>query len=142
MTDLTGKSWMTIGETDDPNALIESFEAASAVTKGAPVYLSADDKVSVSPGGDDAIGVAVKAVALGERCPVLRRGRVKVTANGGITRGKAVCSAGDGKVAQLVDQAVDEDGSASYTIFYNRKLGTALESATNDGDLIFINVEK
>jgi hypothetical protein len=142
MTDYTGKNWMAIGETDDPNAWIESFEAAAAVTKGSPVYLSADDKVSPSPGGDDAIGVAVKTVALGEKCPVLKRGRVKVTASGPITRGKAVCSAASGKVVQLVDQPVDEDGTATYTIFYNRKLGTALESATEDGDLIFINVEK
>jgi hypothetical protein len=142
MADKTGKSWMTVGETDDPNAQIESFEAAAAITKGSPVYLSADDKVSPSPGGDDAIGVAVKTVALGEMCPVLKRGRVKVTANGAITRGKAVCSAADGKVTQLVDQPVNEGGSATYTIFYNRKLGTALETASADGDLIFIDVEK
>ena len=142
MADKTGKSWMAVGETDDQNAQIESFEAAAAVTKGSPVYLSADDKVSPSPGGDDAIGVAVKTVALGEMCPVLKRGRVKVTANGAITRGKAVCSAADGKVTQLVDQPVNEGGSATYTIFYNRKLGTALETASADGDLIFIDVEK
>lgn len=133
---------MAIGETDDSNALIESFEAAAPIMKGAPVYLSADDKVSPSPGGDDAVGIAVKTVALGEKCPVLKRGRVKVTANGAITRGKAVCSAAGSKVTQLVDQPVDESGAASYTIFYNRKLGTALESATADGDLIFISVEK
>jgi hypothetical protein len=133
---------MAIGETDDPNALIESFEAAADITKGSPVYLSADDKVSPSPGGDDAIGIATKIVATGKMCPVLKRGRVKVTANGAITRGKAVCSAAGGKVAQLVDQPVDEAGTATYTIFFNRKLGTALEAATADGDLIFIDVEK
>jgi hypothetical protein len=142
MADKTGKSWMAIGETDDPNALIESFEAAADITKGSPVYLSADDKVSPSPGGDDAIGIATKIVATGKMCPVLKRGRVKVTANGAITRGKAVCSAAGGKVAQLVDQPVDEAGTATYTIFFNRKLGTALEAATADGDLIFIDVEK
>jgi len=142
MADKTGKSWMAVGETDDPNAQIESFEAAAAVTKGIPVYLSADDKVSESPGGDNAIGVAVKTVALGDMCPVLKRGRVKVTANGPITRGTAVCSAANRKVTQLVDQAVNEGGAATYTIFYNRKLGTALETAAADGDLIFIDVEK
>jgi len=46
------------------------------------------------------------------------------------------------KVAPLVDQAVNEGGAATYTIFYNRKLGTALESTTTDGDLLFIDVEK
>ncbi len=142
MADKTGKPWMAAGETDDPNAVIETFEAAAAITKGSPVYLSADDKVSPSPGGDDAIGIALKTVAQGQPCPVLIRGRVKVTAAGAITRGKAVCSAGNGKVTQLVDQPVNEAGSATYTIFYNRKLGTALESASADGDLIFIYVDK
>ncbi len=124
MADKTGKSWMAVGETDDPNAVIESFEAEAAVTKGTPVYLSSDDKVSPSPGGDDAIGIAVKTAAIGDMCPVLTSGRVKVTANGAITRGKAVC------------------GAATYTVFYNRKLGTALESAVNDGDLIYIKAGK
>jgi hypothetical protein len=142
MADKTGKTWMAVGETDDPNAVIDSFEAAAEITKGSPVYLSADDKVSPSPGGDDAIGVATKTVATGKMCPVLQRGRVKVTAGGAITRGKAVCSAANGKVTELVDQPVNEGGTAAYTIFYNRKLGTALESATADGDLIFIKAEK
>lgn len=142
MADKTGKTWMAAGETDDPNAAIESFEAAVGITKGSPVYLSADDKVSPSPGGDDAIGIATKTVLVADMCPVLKRGRVKVIANGAITRGKAVCGAADNKVAPLVDQAVDEGGAATYTVFYSRKLGTALESAVNDGDLIFIDVQK
>jgi hypothetical protein len=142
MTDKTGKTWMAIGETDAPDAKIESFEAVVAVTKGSPVYLSADDKVSPSPGGDNAIGIAVKTVAAGAMCPVLREGRVKVTAGGAITRGMAVCSSSGGKVTQLVDQAVDEGGAAKYTIYFNRKLGTALESAVADNDLIFIDVDK
>jgi hypothetical protein len=142
MTDFTGKSWMAAGETDDPNAVIESYVAEAAVTKGSPVYLSSDGKVSESPGGDDAIGIAVQSAAIGAECPVLTHGRVKVTANGAITRGKAVCSAAARKVTQFVDQAVDEGGAATYTIFYNRKLGTALQTTAADGDLLFINVEK
>lgn len=142
MADKTGKAWMAAGETDDPNALIESFEAAAGITKGYPVYLSADDKVSPSPGGDDAIGIATKTVLANEMCPVLKKGRIKVVADGAITRGKAVCSAANGKVTSLVDQAVNEGGSATLTIFYNRKLGTALETTTTDGDLLFIDVAK
>lgn len=142
MADKTDKSFMAAGETDDPTAIIESFKAAAEVTKGSPVYLSADDQVSPSPGGDDAIGIATQSVALGAMCPVLTSGKVKVVANGAITRGKAVCSAADGKVTQFVDQPVNEGGAATYTIYYNRKLGTALESAVNDGDLIYIKVEK
>ncbi|MCW4002440.1 MAG: DUF2190 family protein [Candidatus Bathyarchaeota archaeon] len=142
MVDKTDNASIAAGETDDPTVQIESFEAAVGITKGSPVYLSADDKVSPSPGGDDAIGIATKTVLATEMCPVLRKGKVKVVANGAIARGKAVCSAAGGKVSQLVDQPVDEGGAATYTIFYNRKLGTALESAVNDGDLIFITVGK
>ena len=70
MTDLTGKSGMAIGETDDPNAVIESFEAAAAVTKGDPVYLSADHKVSPAAAAQDRIGIAVKSAALAEQCQI------------------------------------------------------------------------
>jgi hypothetical protein len=141
MTDFTGKSWMAIGETDDPNAIIESFEVAAVVEKGDPVYLSADDKVSPATTAQDCIGVAVKGAASGEQCPVLTRGRVKVRAGDAITRGKAVFGAdGSKRVLELTDQVVDESGSASYTVYYNRKLGTALETATAADDLLFIQV--
>ena len=139
MTDLTGKTWMAIGETDDPNVIIESYEAAAAVTKGDPVYLSADDKVSPAAATQDCIGIAVKSAALGERCPVLVHGRVKVKAGGAITRGKAVYGADASKrLLQLTDQAVNEGGAANYTVYYNRRLGTALETTSAADDLLFI----
>lgn len=141
MTDFTGKSWMAIGETDDPNAVIESFEAAVTVEKGDPVYLSADDQISPAVEAQDCIGVAVRSVASGEQCPVLTRGRVKVKAGDAITRGKAVHGADASKrVLELTDQVVDEDGAASYTVYYNRKLGTALQTVTTADDLLFIQV--
>jgi hypothetical protein len=141
MTDFTGKSWMAIGETDDPNAIIESFEAAAVVAKGDPVYLSADNKVSPATTGQDCLGVAVKGAAPGEQCAVLTRGRVKVKAGDAITRGKAVYGADASKrVLELTDQVVDESGSASYTVYYNRKLGTALQTVTAADDLLFIQV--
>jgi hypothetical protein len=143
MADLTGKSWMAIGETDDPNAVIESYEAAAAITKGDPVYLSADDKVSPAAAAQECIGVATKTVALGAMCPVLTRGRVKVKAGAAITRGKAVYGADASKrILMLTDQAVSEGGSASYTIYYNRKIGTALETTTAADDLLFVYVDK
>jgi len=143
MADKTGKDWMAIGETDDPNAIIESFEAAADVTKGDPVYLSADDKVSPAAAAQDCIGIAVKTVSSGEDCPVLIRGRVKVKAGGAIARGKAVMGADASKrVLELTDQAVDEGGINTYTIYYNRKLGTALETTTAADDLLFILVGK
>ena len=132
---------MAIGETDDPNAIIESYETAATVTKGDPVYSSADNKVSPATAAKDCIGIAVKSAASGEQCPVLVQGRVKVKAGGAITRGKAVYAADSSKrVLELTDQAVDESGSASYTVYYNRKLGTALETATATDDLLFIQV--
>jgi hypothetical protein len=141
MTDLTGKTWMAIGETDDPNAIIETYEAAAAVTKGDPVYLSADDKVSPASAAQDCIGVAVKSAAQNERCPVLVSGRVKVKAGGVIARGKAVYGADSSKrILQLSDEAVNESGSGNYTIYYNRRLGTALETTSAADDLLFIAI--
>jgi len=143
MADNTGKTWMSIGETDDPNAVIETFTAGAAVTKGDPVYLSADDTVSPATSAQDCTGVAVKSVASGDPCPVLVRGRVKVKVGGAIPRGKAVYGADSNKrMLQLADQAVNEGGTATYTIYYNRKLGTALQSASAADDLIFILVGK
>ena len=134
---------MAIGETDDPNAIIESFEAEAPITKGDPVYLSADDKVSPAAAAQDCIGIATKSVSSGQPCPVLTQGRVKVKAGGAITRGKAVYGAdGSKRILQLTDQAVNEGGSANYTVYYNRKLGTALETTSAADDLLFIAVEK
>ena len=141
MTDLTEKSWMAIGETDDPNAIIESFEAEANVTKGDPVYLSSDHKVSPVAAAQSCIGIAVKTTSATAQCPVLIRGRVKVKAGGAINRGKAVYGAdGSKRVLELTDQAVDEDGSANYTVYYNRRLGTALETTTTADDLLFIQI--
>ncbi len=143
MADKSGKTWMAIGETDDPNAVIESYEAEAAITKGNPVYLSSDDKVSAVAAAQDCIGIAVKDAALGAQCSVLTRGRIKVKAGAAITRGKAVYGADDTKrVLMLADQDIVESGAASYTVYYNRKLGTALQAALAADDLIFINVEK
>ena len=141
MADKTGKAWMAVGETDDPNAVIESYEAAEAITKGSPVELDNDGKVVVTPATWYGFGVAVKSAAVGEQCPVLRRGRVKVTANGALTAaGVAVRNAGGGKVTELNDQPVDEGGAATYTIYLSRKLGKAINKADADADLIFIDV--
>ena len=141
MTDLTEKSWMNIGETDDPNAIIESYEAEAAVTKGDPVYLSSDHKVSTASAAQNCIGIAVKSALVAAQCPVLIRGRVKVKAGGAIARGKAVYAADSSKrVLELTDQAVNEAGSGTYTVYYNRRFGTALETTTTADDLLFIRL--
>lgn len=145
--DKTGKSWMAVGETDDPNAVIETFTADAAITKGLPVYFSADRQVTCAAGAQNCMGVPVKSVADTKPCPVLTKGRVKVTAGGAIAAGQAVYgSDADGKVLALADvsQAVDEGGAAKYTIAvsYSRKLGKAVEAAVVEDDLIFIDVGK
>jgi len=143
MADKTSKTWMAIGETDDPNAVIESYEAEAAVTKGDPVYLSSDDKVSPAAAAQECIGVAVKDAALGAQCSVLTSGRIKVKAGGVIARGKAVYGADASKrILVLADQDVAEGGAANYTVYYNRKLGTALETTAAADDLLFIVVGK
>ena len=141
MTDLTSKSWMAIGESDDPNAIIESFEAEAAVTKGDPVYLSSNHKVSPAAAAQNCIGIAVKSADATAQCPILIQGRVKVKAGGAIARGKAVYAADSSKrVLELTDQAVNEAGSGTYTVYYNRRLGTALETTTTADDLLFIQL--
>jgi len=141
MADKTGKSWMAVGETDDPNAVIESYEAAVAITKGWPVELTVDGKVTGTPTTWYGFGTAMKSVGAGELCPVLRKGRVKMVANGSMTAaGVSVRNAGSGKVTELNDQAVNEGGSANYTIYMSRRLGRALNKADADGDLIFVEI--
>ena len=110
--------------------------------KGNPVYFDSDEKVSPAGSGQDCKH-AVEDTALGKQCPVLTHGRVKVKAGGAITRGKAVYGADASKrLLMLADQDVAEGGAANYTIYYNRKLGTALETTTAADDLLFINVGK
>jgi hypothetical protein len=141
MTDYTTKSWMSIGETDDPNAIIQTYQAEAQVTKGDPVYFSSDHKVSPAAAAQNCIGIAVKSAAANEQCPVLIRGRVKVKAGAAITRGKAVYGADASKrVLELSDQAVNEAGTSTYTVLYNRRLGTAQESTTAADDLLFIQI--
>ena len=147
MTDNSGKTWMAIGETDDSNAIIETYAAAAAITKGDPVYLSADGVVTKAAAAQDCIGIAMKTQAtVTGPVPVLVRGRVKVAAGGAITIGKAVYGADSSQRVLMqtdVSQAVDEAGSAKYTVAvpYAQKLGKALQAAGGTpGDLVFIMV--
>ena len=141
MADLTGLPNLAIGDVLDPvgSALILDYEAEAAITKGDPVYLSSDGKVSPATSDQNCIGIATKSVAIGEKCPVCARGRVKVTAGGAITRGKAVKGADASKrVVALVD--INEGGTSTYS--WTLKLGISEQSATAAGDLISIVVAK
>ena len=141
MADKTDRSDLAIGDTDEPAILVESYTASGNVTKGYPVELTNDGKVTVTPSTWYGFGVAKTDAVDGEKCSVVRVGRVKMAANGALTAaGVAVRNAGSGKVTELNDQPVDEGGSATYTIYHSRKLGTALNKADADGDLIFVDV--
>jgi hypothetical protein len=146
MTDNSGKTNMAIGETDDPKAVIQTFAAAAAITKGDPVYLSAAETVTKAAAAQDCIGIAMKTQAtVGGPVPVLIKGRVKVAAGGAITIGKAVYGADSSqRVLMLTDvsQAVNEGGSATYTVAvpFAQKLGKALQATTTAGDLLFIQI--
>ena len=60
-----------------------------------------------------------------------------------ITLGKAVYGADASKrIIMFADQLVNEGGSGNYTIYFNRRLGTALEAASAADDLFFIKVGK
>jgi hypothetical protein len=146
MTDNSGKTWMAIGETDDPNAVIETFYAGAAVTKGDPVYLSAADTVTKAAAAQDCKGIAMKTQAtVGGPVAVLTKGRVKVAAGGAITIGKRVYGADSSqRVLMLTDvsQAVDEGGAAKYTVAvpFAQGFADALQATTTAGDLLFIDV--
>ena len=76
---------------------------------------------------------------------VLTKGRVKVAAGGAITIGKAVYGADSSqRVLMLTDvsQAVNEGGSATYTVAvpFAQKLGKALQATSTAGDLLFIQI--
>jgi len=128
------------------DSTVLSLEAETDITKGWLVYLSSDLKVSPCTGNENAIGIALQTVSAGQPCPICVRGVVKVEAAveaaGAITRGAAVQASANGKIAQLSDQAVDEGGTSTYTIYYARKLGVALCSASADGDQILILIAK
>ena len=119
------------------DGVVLSFEAASAITKGKAVYLSADMKVSQCTATTQwAIGIAIKTVAVGEFCSVCMRGVVKVTADGAITRGGAIQTSADGDVIALEDAAAvgDVDDRISRT------LGFAVQTFANgDSGLIYVD---
>jgi len=141
MADLTGLPDLVIGDVLEPlsGALIIDYEAEAAVTKGDPVYLSSDGKVSPATVDQNCIGIATKSAAIGVMCPVVVRGRVKVKAGGAITRGKAVKGADASKrVVALAD--INEGGTATYS--WTLKLGISEQSATAAEDLISIYVAK
>ena len=117
-----------------------SFEAATTITKGNLVYLSADMTVSkCTATTQHALGVAQTTVSSGEVCSVCTRGVVKVTAGGTINRGEAIQTDADAHAITLAD------GSATYDQTeipdrIARTIGTALQTfASDDTGLIHVS---
>ena len=118
-----------------------SFEAASTITKGDLVYLSADMTVSkCTAATQHALGVALTTVEAAEVCSVCTNGVVKVTAGGTINRGEQVQTDADAKAITLAD------GSATYDETelpdrIARAVGVALQTFSS-GDTGLIHVSK
>jgi predicted RecA/RadA family phage recombinase len=122
--------------------IVSLFKATAAITKGTLVQLTGDLEVQPAVANSDPIGVALKDVESGESVPVCIHGVCKVKAGGAITRGKAVKSDASARALEMSDQAVDESGTATYTIYYARKAGVALQSASAADDWILIFICK
>jgi hypothetical protein len=120
---------MAIGESDDSNAIVESYEAAVDVTKGDPVYLSADDKVSPAAASQSCIGIATETVSSGKMCPVLTRGHIKVKVGAGIARGAAV-------------EGADASKRIVAATAYDKALGYVLETTDAADELCFMKGTK
>jgi len=141
MADLTGLPNLVPGDVLEPmeGALIMDYEAEAAVAKGEPVYLSSDNKVSPASSPQLCVGVATKAAAVGEKCPVIVRGRIKVKVGGATTRGHGVYGGDSSKrVLDLADPDLGGTGNWAYA----RCFGFAEQSATAADDLISILVVK
>jgi len=130
------------------DGVVITCKAGASITKGRLVKLSDATDLTVaqiSTAKDPPFGVAMKAAsAAGEYIPVCVRGVVKMklgTVTGTLVAGSAVLSNNAGLPEALADQAVNEAGSATYTIYYNAKAGVTLQSGVT-GDLILILVGK
>ena len=126
-----------VGEVIEPGAVILSFEAAGAITKGKAVYLSADMKVSqCTATTQNPIGIATKTVAVGEFCPVCVRGVIKITAGGAINRGEQVTNDASANLVTLPEATVVGDVNDLIA----RALGMALQTFANaDTGLIYVD---
>ncbi|PVX24520.1 MAG: hypothetical protein CW691_07330 [Candidatus Bathyarchaeum sp.] len=118
-----------------------SFEAASTITKGDLVYLSADMTVSkCTSASQHSLGVALTTVETGEVCSVCTRGVVKVTAGDAIARGENVQTDADAQAVTLADGSVAYD-QTEIPDRIARAVGVALQTFAS-GDTGLIHVSK
>jgi hypothetical protein len=122
--------------------IVSLFKATATVAQGTFVRLTGDLEVQPAVANSDPVGVALKDGANGDIVPVCIHGVCKVKAGGAISVGKAVKSDDNARAVVLTDQAVNEAGSGSYTIYYARKAGIALQAASVADDWILVFVSK
>lgn len=116
-------------------SVVLSFKAGAAISKGDPVYLIDRDTVAPATAPTNCIGIALENVSEGEYVPVCVLGVVKVVAGAAISMGQAVYGAdASRRILPLTDQDVNEGGANTYTIYYARKLGIALDNFAAPGD--------
>jgi len=122
---------------------IVSFTAGEDITKGRAVYISAAMTVKMSTTVvSKSIGVAVTSALSGKQVSVLMGCPIVYMAGGaGVAAGTHVTTYLTYVVtADVVDQAVNENGTATYTFKASYIVGIALEATTNDGDIIRVAV--
>lgn len=117
--------------------------ADTTINKGDVVAFDANGNLVVAPANElDPIGVATetRTSGTGENPDLayVRHGIAQAKATSAVSAGDAVHVSGTaGEIETLADQAVDEGGTATYTIARNEKLGRALEDIAADafGDI-------
>lgn len=127
----------SIGDLISPRdeSVVLSFKAGAAITKGDPVYLVEPDTVAPATAPKNCIGIALENASEGGYVPVCVLGVVKVVAGAAISVGQAVYAADSlRRILPLTDQEVNEGGTSTYTIYYARKLGIALDNFAAPGD--------
>jgi hypothetical protein len=136
MTDLSGRTDLSVGDPADLEHVIEEYEAEAAVTKGQAVYMSSAGKVSpTTVAAEIGIGIATMTKAIGEMVPVLVSGKVKVTAGGAIALSASVRGSTAGKVIQNV--------YAASIVMVDNNLGNLCHTAAAaDDDLVLIRVNR
>jgi len=142
LTDYVGANF-DLGETLGPEAVIVTCLSGEAITKGDFVKLSDATTFAVVAATAESVifGVAMKATTgSGEYIPVCVFGRVKMECGATVTAGYPVKSDSAGlPLNATVSRAVDEGGSATYTIYLANVGGIALQSGV-DGDYIVVFV--
>jgi len=143
MADNSGLPNLVAGDVIAPfsQCEIEEYEVEAEVTKGQSVYFSSDNKISPATSAQNSIGIAIMNGSVGAMCSIIRRGPVKAEVGGAIAAGQRVY-AGDAsaRVLAQADQAVDEGGAATYTIYFSRTFGRARQASSDPGDLIILDV--